>query len=79
MKLVLTQMNIDSIFRGLVEFLEQMFIHLLYALMTISRNLQCLCTCVHACTYVGTYNCHQLSSVSLGSQPVLGNYSSNGI
>lgn len=73
MKLVLTQMNIDSIFRGLVDFLEQMLIHLLYALMTISRNFKCLCTCMHECTCVCTHNCHQLNGVSLGSRPVLGN------
>ena len=41
-------------YRDLVDFFEQMFIHLLYALMTISRDFKrvCVCVCVSSSTFL---------------------------
>lgn len=64
--------QILTIFRDFVDFIEQMLIHLLYALMTISRDFKCVCMSVHTqvrvCVY--TRNCHQLKSSGSGSTKI---------
>lgn len=57
--------QILTIFTRFSNFIEQMLIHLLYALMTVSRDFKCMCMCVHTQVRVCvcTCNCHQLNGV----------------